>query len=354
MLTPLVTWFLRPPSFWRLNIAGWGVFGVVTFLGRYAVLGDFQRALGFTVILLPVEILLSALLRQAFRKSKAEDSFKVQTAGMVIGLGLLAACIEASVALGVSYVLNGASPFWTPFVGGLVRTLFMWLVYMAWGLGYFWIKTEYATHFAARQADLAQAAAERLELQLLRAQLDPHFLFNSLNGVAAQIAPNPAVAAEMVRELSEYLGYSLEQRQRAIAPLDVELKAMRAYLRIEQARLGNQLDVTIEATDDARHRLVPSFLLQPLVENAVKHGLKACPPPWNLTIRATTHVDKLIVEVSNNGQLTTESFQLAGAGLDTLRHRLRLLYSDRSQFALENHDGRVRAILDLDGDPCSA
>lgn len=352
MLTPIVTWFLRPPSFWRLNIAAWSGFSVVTFLLHYSAQQDFLRALGFALLLFPAEILISGLLRKVYRRSKVGHSFQIETAALLILLSLAAACVEAVLAHGAALVTSHAHP--APLEGGLVRLIFMWLIYMGWSLGYFWLKADYIARSATQRADRAQSEAQRLELQLLRAQLDPHFLFDSLNGVASEIKPRPNAAVEMVQELSEYLRYSLEQRHRAIAPLDVELQAMRAYLRIEQARFGQQLHVAIEASEDARHRLVPSFLLQPLVENAIKHGLKASPPPWDLSIRATTHVDKLIVEVSNNGQLTTESFKLTGVGLEALRRRLKLLYSDRSQFALENHEGRVRAILDLEGDPCSA
>lgn len=327
---------------------------VVALLLRTTFQNNFLQALGLTLLLLPVEILLSVVLREVYRRSKLPVSFPVRPVGWVVALSLVAACVETLVAHGLLHALGWASPSWTSLEAGLLRVITMWLVYMTWGMGYFWVKSEYSEQAATRRGQRLQTEAQRIELQLLRAQLDPHFLFHSLDGIASEIKTNPDAAVEMVDELSDYLRYSLEQRNRLIAPLDVELEAMRAYLRIEQARFGDQLNVSIEVTDDARHRLVPSFLLQPLVENAVKHGFKAGPPPWNLTIRATTHVDKLIVEVSNNGRLTTESFKLAGAGLESLQDRLSLLYSDRSQFALENHEGRVRAILDLDGDPCAA
>lgn len=350
MLSPLVTWFLRP-SFWRLNIAVWLGFSVLAFLLRYFAQQDFERCLKFTLILLPVEILLSGLLREIYRRTRIGVSFQIKTAAVVIVLSLLAACAEAGVAHGAKVLLGLANPGWTLFDEWLVRILFMWLIYMGWSLGYFWLQAGNVAYSATLRAEQAQADALQLELQLLRSQLDPHFLFNSLNGVATEIEPNPTSATQMVRELSDYLRYSLDHRNRAVAPLYVELDAMRAYLRIEQARFGEQLKITVEATDDARHRLVPSFLLQPLVENAVKHGRNTNAANWDVVIRATTHVDKLILEVSNNGQLTTPDPKRAGVGLETLHRRLKLMYAERARFILESKDGRIRALLDLEGDP---
>ena len=230
----------------------------------------------------------------------------------------------------------------------------MWAIFLGWSFGYFWLKAETALRNETLLAEEAVREAHRMELQMLRAQLDPHFLFNSLNGIATEIPAHPDSATEMVRELSDYLRYSLDHRKRAISPLSEELDAMGAYLAIEKARFGERLSVRIEATAEARCRNVPSFLLQPLVENAVKHGLSHSRHPMNLTISASVQRDLLTIEVANTGILPAPDPSKDGIGLDTLRRRLALNYPHRHDFTLTADCGCVQAKLLLRGEPCFA
>ena len=147
---------------------------------------------------------------------------------------------------------------------------------------------------------LAKADAQKSELQLLRFQLDPHFLFNTLNGIASEIPSNPTAAVQMVAELASYLRYSLDHRSHLLTPLAVELDTTNAYLKIQVARFGDKLQTSIIATPATREVLVPSFLLQPLVENAFKHGFNHAPAPWDLVVAAEVHADRLKIEIRNN------------------------------------------------------
>ncbi len=125
-------------------------------------------------------------------------------------------------------------PHFTPLESVALRTLLMWTIFLGWSFGYFWLKAERDLRSETLLAEEAVREAHQMELQMLRAQLDPHFLFNSLNGIATEIHPHPDSATEMVRELSDYLRYSLDHRKRAISPLSDELDAMNAYLEIER------------------------------------------------------------------------------------------------------------------------
>jgi two-component system LytT family sensor kinase len=191
-------------------------------------------------------------------------------------------------------------------------------------------------------------------LQMLRAQLDPHFLFNSLNGIAAEIRPHPEVAVEMVGELSDYLRYSLDHRKQPIARLSTELGAMESYLRIERARFGDRLHFHVGASEPARRRLVPSFLLQPLVENAVKYGLDRSAAGLDIALHARVEGNLLAITVANSGTMAPAELSHPGLGLETLRRRLELHYPQRHAFTLEEHDGRVIATLQLWDPLCSA
>ena len=194
-----------------------------------------------------------------------------------------------------------------------------------------------------------------MELYFLRAQLDPHFLFNALNGVATQIPAQPNSALAMVRELAGYLRYSLDHRHDAVTSLSEELDALAGYLKIERERFGERLQTRIDATPEARSRLVPSFLLQPIVENAVKHSLQHSQPPWSLSIEAwITDEGALRIAIRNTGTLAPNPNRVEGVGLQILRRRLELHYPDRHRFLLAGVDGEVRAEIEMEGDPCFA
>ena len=130
---------------------------------------------------------------------------------------------------------------------------------------------------------------------------------------------------------------------------------MEAYLQIERARFGPMLSYRIDVADAARTRLVPSFLLQPLVENAVKHGRRSRNEPLELEITAGVDGNLLTIAVSNSGYLRqSRPDAAAGVGLETLRRRLDLHYPGRHRFKLQERGGRVVATLQLWDPPCSA
>jgi len=243
------------------------------------------------------------------------------------------------------------NPNWSLLDLWFLRMMFFWLVYMVWSLWYFWLEADRTAQENAEQIYQAQAEAQRMELQLLRSQLDPHFLFNALNGIAAVVQEESPAGAGMVQELADYLRYSLEHRYDSLVRLDREIQAMMGYLRIEQSRFSEELQVEITTDENVRSRTVPCFILLPLVENALKHSYQASEPPWLIIISAEMRGERLHIAVANPGKLG--SSHGSGVGLDILRRRLALHYPNRHQFTLTEQAGSVIAILELEGDPCS-
>jgi LytS/YehU family sensor histidine kinase len=241
------------------------------------------------------------------------------------------------------------------FTTATLRFFVMWISFMAWSLGYYWLWADTERSRESGRREEAQREAQRMELLMLRAQLDPHFLFNSLNAIAAEIPSHPDSATEMVNELSDYLRYSLDHRKDPFVPLSAEVRAMEAYLRIQHARFGDRLKFSIDITPDAASRAVPCFLLQPLVENAVKHGLdRRGEGVLEISLAARRFADTLEIRVRNSGALKTPDPSRTGVGLETLRRRLEIHYLDRHAFQLQATGLEVVAELDLKGEPCSA
>jgi LytS/YehU family sensor histidine kinase len=228
----------------------------------------------------------------------------------------------------------------------------MWFVYLAWSFSYLWLKAEILVQKERLQELKAKAEIQKMELQLIRFQLDPHFLFNSLNGIAAEIPAHPKIASTMVDELATYLKYSLDHRHELITPLSVELDATASYLKIQKARFGSKLQTRITAPTSTRKTLVPSFILQPIVENAFKYGPGKSSDRLTLLITAQMKAGHLILQVKNSGKLSS-SQKSSGLGLEAVRRRLTIRYPNRHHFTLTEDNGHVVATLDLKGEPCS-
>jgi two-component system LytT family sensor kinase len=339
-------------SFAKVNLLAWVLFGAVAIYVRWLLQDDLVRAVGFTLVVESAAFLLSLVLLVIYERCGV--SFQLRTAILVAGLSLLASLILASLAHLFADLADWHNPLFTQMENAMLRAILMWIVFLCWSFAYFWLRTEAALKTETRIAEEAVQDSHRIELQMLRAQLDPHFLFNSLNGIAAEISPHPEIAREMVRKLSLYLRYSLDHRKRSISPLSDELHAMECYLDIEQARFGDRLSVTIHASEEARWWNVPSFLLQPLVENAIKHGLHESRRRLDLGIQADVIAGALELVVTNSGQLRRPGNGGISLGLDTLSRRLDLHYPGRHRFELTGDGDRVRAFLQLQGEPCSA
>jgi len=193
-----------------------------------------------------------------------------------------------------------------------------------------------------RARELSELAATA-QLAALRAQLNPHFLFNSLNSIAQLIHVDPDRAEACVERLAELLRYVLKRAEKDFVPLAEELDMMRAYLDIERARFDERLQVETDVEQAALATLVPNFILQPLVENAVKHGLsrKVGPGRVRITARAAKDVLMLIVHDDGVGMTDATLGQIyeRGVGLRSLRDRLQRLYGPTHIPAISSRPG---------------
>lgn len=205
----------------------------------------------------------------------------------------------------------------------------------------------------ADRAREREAQAVRLQSQLadarleaLSSRLNPHFLFNALNSIAELVHRDADAADRMIVGLSALLRSSLEQAAHAEVPLAQELALVEHYLDIEKIRLGERLRVEWDVADDARGACLPPLLLQPLVENAVRHGISRRLTPGTLQVRAWCEGERLHVEIGDDGA-GDAAYPGVGIGLGTTRDRLHALHGDAATLALRREDGMTRACLAL-------
>lgn len=196
-----------------------------------------------------------------------------------------------------------------------------------------------------REAVLA-LAAQQAELSALRAQVHPHFLFNSLNTVSALIGYDPAKAREACLLLAQYLRGTLGGQERALVPLRDEWALCQRYLAVEALRLGDRLQVEISMEEAAEDCEVPSLLLQPLVENAITHGIAALDEPQPLRVHARCHSGRLRLELENGVDPAPRRRQ-GGLGLANVRARLFGQYGHDASLRVERGVDGFRVLLDL-------
>ena len=210
-------------------------------------------------------------------------------------------------------------------------------------LGGYWL-------FADHGAPLERIVIDRAQVESLRMQLHPHFLFNTLNTAAALMREDVEAADRVLAKLADLLRRTLETADVQEVPLAREMEFVHDYLAIQQTRFGERLRLMIDIPEEARTVPVPTLLLQPLLENAIRHGIALRPGPGRVMLRAELTGDSLVIRVENDGVPMPSSFR-EGFGLRNLRSRLRALYGDRARFSLEPRpEGGAAATVVL---PCA-
>lgn len=229
-------------------------------------------------------------------------------------------------------------------------------VLTAWSALYFSFVYRDRALAESERALRATALATEAELAMLRYQVNPHFLFNSLNSLRALIDENPAAARTMVTQLAELFRHSLRTTRDELTVHD-ELTAIRHYLDIQKIRFDDGLETDVRCDDAAARTALAGFLIHPLVENAVKYGLETSDRPLRVWVTVARHRDQLEIEVRNTGHWLDDGARHGagtGTGLRNLRARLAHLYPDRHVLEVGDRDGQVRARLVLQLEPAHA
>jgi two-component system, LytTR family, sensor kinase len=186
------------------------------------------------------------------------------------------------------------------------------------------------------------------ELKALRMQLQPHFLFNTLHAIGVLIHSDPKAAHVMLTRLAELLRLSLDTASEPELPLEVELAFVEKYLAIQKARFGDRLTVRYALEPGAMRGLVPTLVMQPLVENALEHGIAPHARPGVIEIAAARTGDALTIRVRDSGDGLPAGLARSGVGLANTRGRLRQLYGDRSRLTLTRAvGGGLEAVLEM-------
>lgn len=235
----------------------------------------------------------------------------------------------------------------------LLINQFEWYFLIYWGIIIVGYAFEYYQQIQQNEINALQLESRlvKAQLQALKMQLHPHFLFNTLNTISAQIRFDEKKAAiTMLAGLSDLLRRALQQREKQLLPLSEEISFIKQYLEIEKTRFKHNLDLKLDIGTGTGLIEVPGFLLQPIVENAIYHGLTKKIGAQRLEIKTSITNEHLLITIYNDGPPLPEGFvpgQSSGIGLSSTVDRLQQLYGENHKFELTNAEQGVLATLSL-------
>ena len=325
---------------WLLVVSAWTLVG----LGYFASLayGPYQPAGTTTLQLLAFALgtawiwaaLTPAVLRLT-RSGTFEPGKELESAAIyaVAGLGffLVSGVLEWLLARATG--VTAAGRFWTTMLTECVETrILAFLAMVTLGLAARYLSLYRTRHLHA--SDL-EARLAKTHLQVLKMQLQPHFLFNTLNAIAELVHTDPEAADQMITRLGRLLRLSLDHASHQVVPLRQEADFLRVYMDIEQVRFQDRLQVVWDLDPDTLDAAVPTLLWQPVLENAIRHGVTPLAGRGRIVITSRRESEDLVLEIRDNGQgLPPEGAPRQGVGLRNVRERVEQLYGPRARFTL--------------------
>ena len=352
-----------------LSVGGWLLFGIAMMIGSLDV-APWDVILATESVYVVVGFLLAVLLGRVYdRLGVRPGAF-----GRTLAISVVGSCVAGMLWNVVFYYHRqyGAATLHSLIIGAPSRLSFPreWVLdgalehcilpLFGWSLVHLGLQYNTALREQQEQALRAEAAARDAQLRMLAYQLNPHFLFNTLNSIRALINEDRERARGMVTALSRYLRYALVDRPLHVALLEEEVASVRGYLAIEQVRFEERLDARVDVEPAALRCEVPAFLLNPLVENALKHGAAGTVgAPLVLRVEARlVEPDRLRLVVENTGRWATarppapnardaDDGLAGGVGLANVRARLEALHPGDHRIEIDEAEGHVRVLVEL-------
>jgi two-component system LytT family sensor kinase len=209
---------------------------------------------------------------------------------------------------------------------------------------YLYINQEDRKARISKEAEL-QLQVREAEIDRLKSQINPHFIFNSLNSISSLTLKQPEKAREMIIKLSSFLRSSLEFRENELTDLSTELDHIRQYLEIEKVRFGDKLLFDFDVPKSCENSSIPNMILQPLFENAIKHGVYESTEPVEIITKVSLKSNNLIVAITNDYDPEMPSRKGKGIGIQNVHNRMQLVYQSSNLLQLKKTEGRFTAEL---------
>jgi len=342
-------------TFWILHISGWLILSIFDFLLYYKepfnqtglILRFFSRYIA--------GLYVSLFLRYFYKEIRYQSRSILSLLIIIVAASGIMAHIWFGIEIGIDIFRIGRENVFDEFF-----TLYYFhyillnsVVFLTWSVLYFGIKLWRDWGLQKDKTENANVLAKDAQLQMLRYQLNPHFLFNSLNSILTLLDKDEENAIMMVTQLTEFLNYSLVKKNYSNVPLNDELEAIRNYFAIQKRRYEKNLEVVFDIAPEAENYPVLSFLIHPLVENAVKYGMQTSTMPLKIRIRAEIENGSLKLEVANTGKWIKRTARKeddiygTGTGLENVQKRLENAFPDSHRLDIVEEDGIVNIRLEI-------
>jgi two-component system, LytTR family, sensor kinase len=340
-------------AFWILQSAGWtGYFLLRTLSGTANAMGwsyvlhtALLTATGYSVTLL-----MAAAFRRLIRARPV-----VTWVGSILIIGIAATAFSViETSSHATFVSPGAAPEGMKFFGAILLTV---TLLIAWSALYYGINFYLILEQQADQLMRLESQASSAQLAMLRYQLNPHFLFNTLNSISTLVLLRQTERANaMLSRLSSFLRYTLVNEPTGLVTLAQEVETLKLYLEIEKMRFEERLRPRFEMDPSVERALLPSLLLQPLVENAIKYAVTPQEEGADIAIEARRVIDRVLITVADSGPGVDQANSHAtstGVGLANIRDRLAQAYGDNHRFETESvksggdRPGGFRVLIDI-------
>jgi two-component system, LytTR family, sensor kinase len=321
--------------FWTLQAGGWFAVGMVV-LGFELTKEAPAVALFDVVVFVATGFLLTSLYRYPYRRWRRLETPLPVIAAWILVLGVIGVPLWFEPQMALTRLASTAHPSWVAEVPSAKISVECWLQWGAilygWSFLYFGLNDWMSLQSERRRAAAAEVSAQGARLRALQSQLQPHFLFNTLNSISSLILDGRSTTAvSMIGQLGELLRLSLQTSETPRIPLEKEIFLLSCYLEIEKTRFGERLQYRFDIAPEASAALVPTLLLQPLVENAVRHGILPVAGGGSIAVSARVENGLLKLRIEDDGQgLSGEPSNSPGFGLGNVAKRLEALFGNHA------------------------
>lgn len=342
--------------YWMAQLLGWGAYYILSVLLLF-VTNDFRYTTNLFLWVLS-SIALSILISHGVRFVILSGNWLAFKLGKLVVYSIVVALLAASALELFQHLLDYVIP--TDFLVGnsaMGNPVFDWgkfffavsrstILFMLW-LGFYY---SFVIIEKSRKTEIANlqflATQNEIELKNLRAQLNPHFLFNSLNSIRALVGLDPEQAKSAITKLSSLLRQSINLGKLQVVALKDELELVKSYLDLEQIRFEERLNIQLEISEDSLKCEIPPLMVQTLVENAIKHGISKSIDGGSIQLKSSYTGNRLHLEIRNTGQLQSSDDD-SGVGVSNTKKRLEILYGERATFDIREDGNEVVVVIDI-------
>lgn len=324
------------------------IFWVSSFPAHYV------QFVGSNLVRLVPGFIICYLLFNIQTKLLKKYSHKILLLTILIIVSIMFLSIVDSALYLVNFNFWVTSPEWKITIAAILQQSINSFIVFIGTTGLFYI-IYYRTVIKKKEEQIAEAItlASEAQLLMLRYQINPHFLFNSLNAIQSMIEKDKSRAKEMIGDLADFFRYTLSKNDQMFVTIKEELEAVKKYFAIQKDRFGNRLDICMQIDPGAYEIVIPFFLIHPLVENAIKYGFASHTEILRLIVKVELNENKLSIRISNSGGLLqaedseVKEKNSTKTGIDNIKKRLALFYPEKHEFSLVEKEGYVHSIISI-------